>query len=259
MRSLTDTSSTIWSTVGTFCHTWESRHFCSGRVRALSNVGLIRLFAVVVTATSAAVLANVLLSRKARTSKVVITNPELILPLWLLLEIAILVSNGSWPYHVPPFLPVLALGGTWLVTAAPRLGYLSGRGWPIIGRVASVIILFWLILWPTRAVAALQAPNGVPRQSSDWNQMVRTAIQSTPAGGKVYFLTWDAAFIMNVTHRLSVTRYEDIEPLVVRGYASDARWAEYLAEIEANPPKAMLISYFDPLPPKDLKTLWTRH
>ena len=226
---------------------------------SLANVGLFRPFvAILVTATTAAI-SNIVLRGKLKGStakaNAAIRYPELIIPLWLLLEFAIFVSNGSWSYHAPPMLPGLALGGTWLVVATPRLSHLPGRSWTVIGRVMSISILIWLVLWPTHAALALQPPRGVARESSEWTNLVDIVTLETPPTGRVFFLTWDAAFIMNITHRVSVSRYEDIEPLVVKGSASDTRWAEYLDEIRTTSPKVMLLSNFGTTPNEDLRTL----
>ena len=204
-----------------------------------------RLIAALVALTVIAAAPTLVLKAGRQLS---LRTHDLIIGVWLLVELGLFISNGAWPYHIFPALPAVALGATWLVITLSRLPYLLGR--------ACSLVAFSLLVIPLMLSTIDSHPPSehVYRKSADWNRVVERAVQATRPEDKVLILTWDHTFIMNLIRCHSITRYIHTVPLIIPGYTSDGKWVELLDEVEANPPRVILVSVFRQEFPPDVLT-----
>ncbi len=244
-----------------FFNSVHSRNFLPGwgiwrlieRVRpSLANVGLFRPMYVVLTAFAVFAVVSAWRYWQTRTPEIRFTKRDGLILLWISLEVALFVSNGSWSYQAFPLIPPLALGCTWLVVAAWRLSSLFHDGrLSMATRGCFLAVVLSLVLSATISAAGLRPSDSAWRLRGDWNGMFRDVAAASPPGSRALFLTWDAPFMLNLLHLRAASRYEHIEPLIVRGYTSDTRWAEYLDDLRAYMPEVVVVSKFDSKTPSD--------
>lgn len=212
----------------------------------LLTIGVLRRTLIGAVIGGAALIATLAFVRKLKIAQI-IRPPELIIPVWLLIELAAFVSNGSWPYHAFPVLPPIVLGMTWLMVALARVP-------AVLGRVCALALCLWCLTFLTISTALTRPPTEpVERQNPDWRRIVSAARDLSSPDEKVFVLTWNSDFIRTYMRRHSLTRYIHLVPLITRGYASDDHWGELVGSLEQSPPKVILINTFGFETPMDLR------
>ncbi len=152
--------------------------------------------------------------------ELVLQPVEYVIPIGLLAEGVLLISNGAYVHHAYPLLPVLALGAAWIFTLAWRARTNNARIWGVVALV--------LMLGPPLARIA-RLPKG-DRSTAPPMVNVASLLDSltTPDERILAFTDWNSPGMLSLAHRLAAVRYEYPVGLYTKRYASDARWTEVL-------------------------------
>lgn len=194
-------------------------------------------YAGIATTTAVVLLASAFAAIPARFRKVenglVLQAVEVLVPVWLLLELGVWLTNGgAYAFRVYPVLPAAALGATWLVVAITR----SAAGWAIGG-------LAFLLLIGSSAISLDPLHARARQVVVDWAGMVRDLARTTDDTDRILSLnSWRAPSIMSLVQRRSASRYIFPQPLATQHYASDERWGEILDIVKSpTSPRVILL------------------
>jgi len=153
---------------------------------------------------------------------------------WLALEIGVLILNSGEPYHVFPLIAPVALSVAWVISE------LWGRTFHL--RFAVLVLVALLTLPPAVRTATLTPPRSAlgPR-SDDFNRVVADIRSRTKPDDSVFVPGVEGTTLLSTIPRRGPSRYLLFSHLMTKGYGSENRWAEVLAEFERRPPTIVVL------------------
>jgi hypothetical protein len=173
------------------------------------------------------------------------------LAVWLLLEMALMVSNGGAAYHAVPLLAPVLLAGTWLMMRA-----LSAKRHRGAAACAAVAVLFGP---PLLRAAQAHMHHVHSEENAGERRIVADLARTTGRGEEVLAFPRPSNILISAERRSAAEPYFSFRPLFVKGYTTDRRWSNLMSRLDRMPPRTAVLETYGYNGPQDLAPMveWT--
>jgi len=174
------------------------------------------------------------------------------LAVWLVFEMALMVSNGGAAYHAVPLVAPVLLAGTWLMIRA-----FSAKRYRGVAASAALAVLFGPPV--LRAAQVHHLHQSQREENPGVRRIVADLASTTSRGEEVLVFPRPSNILISAERRSAAEPYFSFRPLFVKGYASTQRWSNLMTRLDRMPPQTAVLETYGYSGPQDLTPMveWT--